>query len=121
MRFWGVETGPEKISRAIFSSGARGTLTLDMELYPARAGLRSLQYSGNFEDLKEKIDRGLPLLLMVDYGVGPWQRNHYMVALGYNERGVIVNSGTERMKLVPFNEFAPVWKRTGFWSLLVTP
>jgi ABC-type bacteriocin/lantibiotic exporter with double-glycine peptidase domain len=56
---------------------------------------------------------------MVDYGWGPWQQNHYLVVVGYTGEGVIINSGTKRMKLVRYNEFAPAWKRTGFWSLLV--
>jgi len=42
--------------------------------------------------LKKNIDSGYPLIVLVDYGFWAFHSNHFMVVVGYNEDGVIVNS-----------------------------
>jgi hypothetical protein len=50
------------------------------------------------KDLKKNIDSGYPLIVLVDYGFWAFHSNHFMVVVGYNENGVIVNSGQKKKR-----------------------
>ena len=121
LNFWGVPASPEEIATEIYSGSARGTFTLDMILYPEKRGLKGAQYEGSFEDIKNKINAGYPLIVMVDEGFWMYQKNHFMVILGYREDGVVVNSGKDQHKFIPLSDFLKSWEKTKHWTLLITP
>ncbi len=119
LNYLGKPVTPEKIAKDIYSGSAKGTLNLDMLLYAQRTGLDVLQYSGNWNDLKTRIDGGYPLIVLVDYGFLLYQVNHFMVVIGYNEKGIIANSGKEERTFIDKDSFLKSWKRTNFWTLLI--
>lgn len=119
LNYWGVAAAPEEIAKDIYSRSARGTLNIDMIFYVRKKGLAVSQYSGSLEDLKEKIDSGYPLIVLVDYGAFFYQVNHFMVVIGYSENGVIVNSREEEKKFIPMDDFLGLWEKTKFWTLLI--
>lgn len=119
MNYWGVKVFPDEIAKAIYSESARGTLNIDMIIYPQKKGLVAEQYSGGMEDMKKNIDSGYPLIVLVDYGFWVYQVNHFMVIIGYNEHGVIANSGKEKAVFIAEKDFIKTWERTKFWTLLI--
>ncbi len=119
LNYQGLGISPDEIARDLFSKSAGGTLTIDMALYPQRKGFFSLSYSGGISDLREKIDSGYPLVVMVDYGFSVWQKNHFMVIVGYNNDGVIANSGRKKHEFIENDSFLRTWRKTDFWTLLV--
>lgn len=119
MNYYGINVSPEEIASEIYSKSARGTLDMDMLFYVENKGLKAEKYSGNIDDLRDKIKTGHPLIVLVDYGYGPIQLNHFMVIVGYSESGVFANSGREERKFIPYKEFLRVWDRTGNWTLLI--
>ncbi|MCE5194297.1 MAG: C39 family peptidase [Nitrospiraceae bacterium] len=119
MNFLGVEITPEEIAKEIYSKSAKGTLNIDMIFYPQTKGLISEQYSGNIEDVKKKIDSGYPLIVFVDYGFLSVQANHFMVIVGYNEHGVIANSGKDKHKTIIYEDFKKIWEKTKNWTLIL--
>ncbi len=121
LNFWGVRVTLDEIAEEIYSRSARGTLNIDMVLYAQRHGLKAIHYEGSMEDLKRKIDSGYPIIVLVDYGFFSIQANHFMVVIGYNEDGVIANSGKNREKFIPKKDFLRSWKKTKFWTLLIRP
>jgi predicted double-glycine peptidase len=121
LNYWGVNVTPDNIAKEIFSESARGTLNIDMVLYTQRKGLHATQYTGSMEDLKKEINSGYPIIVLVDYGFSVYQVNHFMVIIGYNEYGVIVNSGRDKEKFIPEEKFMKTWKRTNYWTLLIKP
>lgn len=121
LNYWGVQITPDDIAKEIFSKSARGTLTIDMVLYAQMKGLKAIQYKGNIDDLRKNIDSNCPVIVLVDYGISLYQVNHFMVVLGYNEYGVIVNSGRSKHKFISKEDFAKVWKKTNYWTLLIKP
>lgn len=121
LNYWGLRTTPEEIAEEIFSRGARGTLNLDMVLYVQRKGLKANQDRGSPESLKRNIDAGRPIIVMVDLGVWVVRQGHFMVVIGYAEEGVIVHSGREERKFIPWSPFLKSWEKTKFWTLVVTP
>jgi ABC-type bacteriocin/lantibiotic exporter with double-glycine peptidase domain len=121
LNYWNINVSPEEIASEIYSKSARGTLNIDMVLYAEKRGLRARQYRGSLEDIKSKIDSGHPLIVLVDEGVLIYQRNHFMVVVGYGEEGILVNSGKEQHRFLPIKGFLRSWERTKFWTLLITP
>lgn len=117
MNYYGINVSPEEIASEIYSKSARGTLNLEMLFYAEKKGLKAEKYKGNLNDIKEKIKAGYPLIVLVDYGYGPIQVNHFMVIVGYNESGVFANSGREEKKFISYKDFLRVWDRTGNWTL----
>lgn len=121
LNFWGLKDSPEEIAARIFSPTAGGTLDLDMVLYARSKGLKAARYAGNWEDLRNNVDSGVPLILLVDEGFWVYQKGHFLVAVGYDERGPIVNSGRDRHLRVPLDGFLKKWQKTKFWTLRITP
>jgi ABC-type bacteriocin/lantibiotic exporter with double-glycine peptidase domain len=117
--YLGLRTTPETIAKDIFSKSAGGTLTIDMVLYAQEKGFSAIDYSGGMKDLREKIDAGSPVIVMVDYGFWVWQKNHFMVVVGYNDNGIVVNSGRDEGEFIGNDRFLKIWKKAGFWSLWI--
>ncbi len=117
LNYWGVSVTPDEVARIIFSESARGTLTIDMVLYAQQKGLYAEQYQGSLADLKQNIDSGLPVVVLVDYGGAFYQLNHFMVIIGYNEYGILANSGKDHEKYIPEDDFLKSWEKTNFWTL----
>ena len=90
-----------------------------MILYSQKKGLLAEQYRGGIEDIKRKIDYGYPVIVLVDYGGALYQVNHFMVVIGYNNLGIIANSGKEKEKFIPEKDFLKSWKKTNYWTLIV--
>ncbi len=121
LNYWGLKITPGEIAAEIYCPNAKGTLDVDMVLYPERKGLRSSQYRGSMEDLKINIDASRPLLVLVDDGFWVYEKSHFMVVVGYDAEGLIVNSGMEQHQYIPQKRFLRSWERTKFWTLGITP
>jgi predicted double-glycine peptidase len=121
LNYWGIKVTPDEIAEEIYSASARGTLDIDMVLYARKRGLLVTQYEGTVEDLRKNIDFRHPLIVLVDYGFSFVRKNHFIVVIGYNDHGVIVNSGKKKGKFVLEKDFLKSWEKTKFWTLLIKP
>jgi predicted double-glycine peptidase len=121
LNYWGIKVTPDEIAEEIYSTSARGTLDIDMVLYAQKRGLLVIQYEGTIEDLRKNIDSRHPLIVLVDYGFSFMRENHFIVVIGYNDHGVIVNSGKKKCKFVLEEDFLKSWEKTKFWTLLIEP
>jgi predicted double-glycine peptidase len=121
LNFIGERTTPEAVAAKIFREDVRGSTTLDMALYPRTIGYDSRWYSGSMRDLRFAVDSGQPRIIFVDYGIGPVSSYHFMVVVGYDPRGAIVNSGRDEHKLIAWASFMGPWERTGHWTLEIMP
>jgi ABC-type bacteriocin/lantibiotic exporter with double-glycine peptidase domain len=121
LNYWGVLITADDIAKEILSESAKGTLTIDIVLYAQMKGFNATQYKGDMDDLKKNIDANYPIIVLVDYGFSLYQANHFMVAVGYNKHGVIVNSGRNKNKFISEKDFMKAWEKTKFWTLLIKP
>ena len=121
LNFWGVSITPAEIAAEVFSSSARGALGVDLALYAQKRGLQSVFYRGDTEDLRRQIDSGRPVIVLVDYGFWVYEKGHFMVVVGYNDNGFIVNTGASRMKFIADHDFTRPWRKAGFWTLVLHP
>jgi hypothetical protein len=127
INYWYGKTGAAKhltsdaIAAEIYSPSARGVLGMDMERYARKQDFQTEQIAGSLDKLKENIDQGIPPIILVDYGFLAYQRNHFIVVKGYAPNGLLVNSGRDESKFIPNEELLEIWKKTGYWMLLIKP
>jgi hypothetical protein len=112
---------PEQIAAAIYSPTAKGVLGIDLELYARSNGFQTEQGAGTIDALKSAIGKGIPVVLLVDYGFSIYQRNHFMVVKGYGDGALLVNSGRQENGRIKNEDLLKIWKKTGYWMLLVKP
>lgn len=121
LNYWKVPVSPSEIAREVYSHAAKGTLGIDLAHYARGKGLSATIISGSWEGLTKLIEAGYPVLVFVDLGFLSIQANHFMVVVGYDKGGVIVNSGKEREKKMKKRKFVRAWEKNDFWMLLVKP
>jgi|SRR3990167_1517338 len=119
LTYRGAAVTPTGIAAEIFSGSAMGTLDMDMVFYAEGKGLKVKRYAGTPEDVRRNIDNGNPLIVLTDYGFWVYEKGHYMVIVGYNDKGFIVNSGKDHELFVPETEFLKSWKKANFFTLLI--
>jgi len=120
LNYWGVNVSPEEIASDIYSKTAKGTLDIDMVSYVLGKGLEADIFAGGMDDITRSINEGHPLIVLVDYGFWVYQQNHFMVVVGYDSNGIIVNSGSEKLKFIASGDFLKLWEKTNFWTLSVS-
>ena len=94
---------------------------MDLELYAKRHGFSTSQYSGSLMDLRRLIDEKTPVLILADLGIGMLQANHFVVITGYRPDGVLVHTGRAENELISTRRLESIWKKTGYWTLVVRP
>jgi ABC-type bacteriocin/lantibiotic exporter with double-glycine peptidase domain len=112
----------DDITRAIYREKLAGTLLPDMLAYARGAGFNAEVYVGSFEDLKQRLRRGTPLILFIDLGLDIYPVGHFIVVTGYSdsEQAVVAHSGLERDMGYGYTELESAWRRTGYSTLLIT-
>jgi predicted double-glycine peptidase len=121
LSYYGDNVGPDEIAESIYRENIRGTVSLDMVLYVRNRGFASKWYKGNTDDIIRAVDRGNPVIVMIDLGFSLARAYHYMVITGYSFKGVIANTGTTPQKLISWEQFMSQWEKTHNWTLLITP
>ena len=120
LNYWYAGVSPCDIAAEIYSKSAKGTLNIDLVLYAKKKGFKVKQYRGNFEEIKNNISAGYPIIVLIDYGFWVYQKNHFMVVVGYNDQGILT-SAERGTNFVSWKDFKKWWEKTGFWTLLISP
>jgi tetratricopeptide (TPR) repeat protein len=109
----------DEIANAIYLPDIGGTLTSELGDYAHRFNLWVRQYHGALDDLREKLDAGIPLLVLGKFGDQP----HYFVVLGWDKfrQVVTVHSDVRPRYEMHLEDFQRHWDRAGNWTLLVCP
>lgn len=123
LRFWGEWIDQEQIARELYIDSIRGTLNFDLEFYARRRGYRAESFRGTLEQVKAEIDRGRPLIVFQDQGIGPLAFPHFFVVIGYDDARqlIIAHSGVTENRLIPYWEFLWTWGKKGNWTLRILP
>jgi len=129
MQYWQRQQGkaPEsgsdvgRIQRALYSPEAHGIHASNLEGYLEGHGFRTFAFGGQWEDLKQHLEKGRPLIVAQQPGS---RKLHYVVVVGLDlERSlVLVNDPAERKLLRQGRaHFEREWRGAGNWTLLATP
>ncbi len=114
---------PVEIATEVYSEKLRGTLPPDMLIYARKYGFNAELYYGGFEDLKEKLNKGIPLILFLNLGLDIYPVGHYIVAVGYSdsEAAVIAHSGLYKELAYSYGRLEKVWSKTGYSTMVIAP
>jgi tetratricopeptide (TPR) repeat protein len=117
--YYGHPVTQDEIASAIYLPDIGGTLTSELGDYARRFNLWVRQYHGTLDDLRQKLDTGVPLLVLGRFGDQP----HYFVVLGWDKfrQVVTVHSDTRPRYEMHLEDFQRHWDRAGNWTLLVCP
>jgi predicted double-glycine peptidase len=128
MQYWQVQQGypvnqdsdAALIQRSLYSTKAHGIYASDMERYFKEKGFRTFTIRGEWEDLKQHLDKGRPLIVALKPAAGG--ALHYVVVAGLELENVLVNDPAQRKLLKQDrSSFEQEWNAAGKWTLLALP
>lgn len=130
MQYWTRQQArPEKdadageIQRLLYSKEGHGIYASDLEHYFQEHGFQTFAFSGDWNDLKQHLEKGRPLIVALK----PPGRNpepHYVVVAGLDwERGLVLVNDPAQRKLLKQDrsKFEKQWSAVGKWTLLALP
>ncbi len=123
LNFWGQNDSPEQIAQAIYLPRLKGSLSLDLWRYARDQGFDARMREGSLEDLQAHLTRKHPVIAFLNLGYSFFPIGHFLVVVGLDpeQQAVITYSGTEKDKRIPYKKFLSDWKKTDYWSLIITP
>jgi len=119
LKYHGVEVSLEKISDEIYISSIGRTLLPDMENHARSKGLETISGRGTVAQLKQAIDSGKPVIVLMDAGPALARRGHYIVITGYTSDGFLAHAGVERDVYISFNDLDEKWQSMNRLYLMV--
>lgn len=122
MNFYGVNVSQEEIAKEIYSPELKGTLSMELVLYPIKKGFEAEMYNGNLDDLKQKVRAMFPLIVSVKEREDT-DRTHYMVVWGYDDisKQIIAHSGRKERVVMGYDAFIEIWKSADFLTVWMYP
>ncbi len=131
MQYWmkqqGRQPGPSadavQIQHALYSGPAHGIYASAMEQYLRREGFRTVVFRGAWADLRQHLETGRPLIVVLK-PAGNGGGLHYLVVAGLDERqGVVMVNDPAQRKLLKQDRssFEKEWHAAGNWTLLALP
>ena len=112
-RYYGLEISQDEVGKKVYIPKLKGALISDLENFAKSKGFKTVSGQGDANKIKSFIDQGIPVIVLVDLGFWIISKPHYLVIVGYNEKGFIVHTGYEKNKLIPYKEFEKIWKKSG--------
>lgn len=123
LSYWREEISVDEVARAIYLPGLNGALGIDLTRFARERGMKAESYAGSLSDIKDHLSRGIPLIAFLNLGGRIFPVGHFVVITGIDEgrEEVIVHSGTEANKPIPYQTFIAAWEKTHYWTLQVLP
>lgn len=127
MQYWQRQQGhlpnadATEIQRTLYSSKGHGIYASDLENYFQQHGFRTFAFRGEWNDLKDHLAKGRPLIVALKPGRGAL---HYVVVAGVDgQQGVVMANDPAERKLLKTDRstFEKEWKAAGNWTLLAVP
>jgi ABC-type bacteriocin/lantibiotic exporter with double-glycine peptidase domain len=114
---------PEAIQRSLYSAHDHGIRASDMQKYFQDHGFRTFAFRGTWDDLKQHLEKGRPLIVALK-PLPAESALHYVVVVGldWNQNVVLVNDAAQR-KLLKQDRgvFDKQWSAVDRWTLLAVP
>jgi predicted double-glycine peptidase len=111
------------IQRALYSSKDHGIRASDLEDYFQQHGYQTFAFAGKWEDLKQHLEKGRPLIVALKPSALETSL-HYVVVVGIDpaQDVVYLNDAAERKLLKQDRaSFEKQWKAVKQWTLLALP
>lgn len=113
---------PAEIQRQLYSRDARGIYASAIEGYLRDSGFDVFAIRGHWNDLRENLSKGRPLIVSLRPSRGT--DLHYVVVVGIapEDKGVLLNDpARSKLLRVEREEFTRQWQGAANWTLLAVP
>lgn len=130
MQYWLKQQGRSsdgvdatQIHRSLYVSNANGVYASAMERYFQEHGFRTFSFSGEWDDFRQHLQKGRPLIVALKPSGGDGAL-HYVVVAGIDlEQEILLLNDPARRKLLKQDRssFEKEWSATGKWTLLALP
>jgi uncharacterized protein YvpB len=130
MSYWQKQAGGNAaipdvsvIQQALYSPEAHGVYASDMVRYFRQHSFQVFALAGTWDDLKQHLDKGRPLIAALKPSPGE-SALHYVVVVGVDPKeNVVLLNDAARRKLLKEDRaaFEREWAATGNWMLLAVP
>jgi predicted double-glycine peptidase len=131
LQYWSVHgsqmtpgrSDAQAIQKELYSRKAHGIVAADMERYVRESGFREFAVRGQWDDLRQHLTQGRPLIVSIQPGKAsaPF---HYVVVAGMDfDREAVFVHDPARGKLLRIErqEFEKEWIAARNWMLLAVP
>ncbi|MDR1546054.1 MAG: C39 family peptidase [Deltaproteobacteria bacterium] len=119
LTFHGRPTTVEEVAADVQRADLRGSLGPDLMLWARNHGFAARLAALTPEELVELIDAQKPVILLLDSGLGPVRRGHFIVAVGYAPDGLVANTGLVRQQIIPWSSLLTDWHRMGRFAVAI--
>ena len=120
--FWGIDITQDEIAQEIYFPEMKGTLSIEMVLYAIQKEFETEVYQGNFQDLKNRITAGFPLIVSHRANKGQ-ERVHYLIVWGFDDNREVfyVHSGIKRNMAMDYQTFLKYWSWADNLTFFIHP
>lgn len=110
LAFHGRNVPLEEVTRNVFTPAMSRTLLPDMENYARRLGFPARSGRGDIAFLRNRINEGRPLILLLDMGGTLASQGHYVVVIGHDAGGFVLHAGTLENAYLPDADLLARWE-----------
>lgn len=120
--FYGGSVTQDEIAREVFIPQLGGALIADLENFARSLGYETETVNGSIDALVSAIDRGTPVIVLVDRGKWKVSYPHYYVVYGYDpgKKELVLHTGDEGGERMPYEKLDEEWKKMNRLMLVVT-
>jgi ABC-type bacteriocin/lantibiotic exporter with double-glycine peptidase domain len=119
LKYYGQSISQEEIAKSVYLKNLKGALITDLENFAKEKGFKTILKKSEIDEIKKFIDERKPVIALLDYGHLFITKPHYVVIIGYNDNGFIINDGYEERKNMSYGEFLDKWGKLGKVILVV--
>jgi tetratricopeptide (TPR) repeat protein len=126
MTFWGYPISTHDLHQELPKADNGGVLSIDVLLAARQRGFDSELVAGDRTMIRESIENGQPLILMLQIFDAPGKGRdlfHYVIVDGFDpdQDLVRVHFGDGETRWVPLQKISSAWADTGFATIRVSP
>lgn len=118
--FTGLPMQPQDLTAEVYTPSLKGSLQPAMIAAARRHGRLAYEISSP-DSIFHEICAGYPVVILQNLGLSWHPVWHYAVVIGYDlkKEKVILRSGVQRRKSIPFRIFEKTWAASNYWGILV--
>ncbi|MGH8764668.1 MAG: PA2778 family cysteine peptidase [Burkholderiales bacterium] len=119
----GAPASVESLTPQVYLPQREGSLQAEMLGATRRSGLVAYTPPPSMEAVLREIAAGMPVVVLLNLGVGWFPIWHYAVVIGYDleRRKLILRSGRNAREEWNYRLFEYSWRDGGYWSMLALP
>jgi ABC-type bacteriocin/lantibiotic exporter with double-glycine peptidase domain len=119
MAYFGDKVDQDEIASFVYNPKLKGALITDLQNFAKERGFQTILKSSNIEEIKSFIDQKKPVIALIDLGFWVISKPHYVVIVGYNQDGFLLNTGYKEKEFMSYRDFQEKWEKMGKVILVV--